>query len=237
MKKIYVFAAVCIFSLSAAAAEKILTVLFPAREAILSAQVEGVLRNFNFAVGDMFPAGATLAELKPEQFLLESQRAKAKMKYTQDILTNTRKEYTGGFTSLEKLRTAEIEAQLAQNACDLAQLRLSYTSIKAPFSGKLQEKLVKEHEFLRAGQPVCRIIDDRTLHAVCYVPLENKKYTTYGNTVKLKIDTVPGIFTGKVTDVTPQADHRTGTVKVVIELSNAEWKLRAGMTGEICHEP
>ena len=78
MKKIYVFAAVCIFSLTAAAAEKILTVLFPAREAILSAQVEGVLRHFNFAVGDMFPAGATLAELKPEQFLLESQRAKSK---------------------------------------------------------------------------------------------------------------------------------------------------------------
>jgi membrane fusion protein (multidrug efflux system) len=231
MKRVFILTFFSAFLLTSAAAEKIMTVLLPSREVVLSAQVESVMRNINFAVGDMFPAGATLAELNPQQFLLESSRAKAKQKYTQEIAANTRKEFAGGFSSLEKLRTAEIEAQLAQNALDLAQLRLSYTRIKAPFSGKLQEVMVKEHEFIRPGQPICRIINDRKLHAVCYVPMQNKKFTTFGNTVKMKIDFHPAAVTGKILEVAPQADHNTGTVKVKIEIDNPDYALRAGMTG------
>ena len=108
--------------------------------------------------------------------------------------------------------------------------------MKAPFAGKLAEIRTQEYETVRPGQPLFRIIDDNRLLAVMNVPLNDVALTTVGNPVVVSVSGTDRKAKGTVYEVAPQADHRTGTVRIRVLIDNGDGKLRAGMTGELIHD-
>ena len=73
MKLIQILCFAFLLSLPLAAGERIRTVLFPFREAVISARVDSVLHNFAFRIGQPFKSGDVIATLVDERFLLEFQ--------------------------------------------------------------------------------------------------------------------------------------------------------------------
>ena len=135
-------------------------------------------------------------------------------------------------TSEYLLKKAEFERNMSAVILREAQLNLSYCRITAPFDGKVVEILTREHETVRPGQPVCRIIDDNTLLAVMNVPMHDRNLTTVGRTLRIKLDSGQ-IISGEIYEVSPQADHRTGTVRIKVRIDNRNGALTAGATGEL----
>ena len=100
------------------------------------------------------------------------------------------------------------------------------------FDGKIQEITTGEYEITRPGQPLCRIIDDNHLLAVMNIPIADRKIAVPGSEVKIKIDSGK-IVSGTVYEVSPQAEHRTGTLRIRVIIDNNKWNLTAGSTGEL----
>lgn len=210
------------------AGEKIKVVLFPFREVIVSSRIESQTGKYRFRLGEAFPENAVITELEKESYSIKLKLAKDQHDFAKASYLDKQELRKSNFTSDFELKKAEYEFKTSESNLAVAQLNYSYCSIKAPFAGKIVEFITREHETVRPGQQLFRIIDDNALLAVMNIPL--KDVTPIGSTKTFLLQN--GIrVQGKVYEISPQADHRTGTVRIRVLIDNKAGKLRAGMTG------
>ena len=224
-------------ALSAGAAERenVKTVLFPFREAVVAARVESTLLPYRFKLGEPFEEGAVLVTLDDSHYALEEQRAAGQFEFASATYEDKKQLREKNFTSDYELKKADFDRRTAENDLASARLNLSYCTVKAPFAGKIVEIQTREYETVRPGQPLFRIIDDNRLLAVMNVPMDDKTLTAVGSPVSIRFPESDLTAEGSVYEVTPQADHRTGTIRIRVLIDNSEGKFKAGMTGELIH--
>ena len=228
------FLTLSVLTLSALDRAPVKAVLFPFREAVIAARAESTLQPYRFKLGEAFREGAVIVTLDNSRYVLEEQRAAGQFAFALATYEDKKQLREKNFTSDYELKKADFDRRTAENELASARLSLSYCTVKAPFAGKIVEILTREHETVRAGQPLCRIIDDNQLLAVMNVPMEEKTLTTVGQ--KLSIALRGGrIASGIIYEVTPQADHRTGTVRIRVLIDNRNGTFQAGMTEELVH--
>lgn len=216
--------------------EAVKAVLFPFREAVIAARAESTLLPYRFKLGEPFKTGEVLTVLDNSRYVLEVRRATEQADFARAVFEDKKQLRDKNFTSDYELKKAEFDLSVAESSLADAKLNLSYCIVKAPFAGKLAEIRTQEYETVRPGQPLFRIIDDNRLLAVMNVPLNDAALTTVGNPVVVSVSGTDRKAKGTVYEVAPQADHRTGTVRIRVLIDNGDGKLRAGMTGELIHD-
>ena len=213
--------------------QEIKTVLFPFRDTVVSARVESVLKNYKFLQGQPFKAGDTLVELDDSRYAIEFARTSEQLRFAKNTFEDKKELREKKFTSDAELRKAEYDFHLAEISCQEAKLNVSFCTVKAPFDGKIVEIMTHDFETTRSGQALCRIIDDNQLLAVMNVPLTDRALTTIGAEVRIRLDQNEATATGTIYEVSPQADHRTGTVRIRVHIDNRQGLFFAGMTGTL----
>lgn len=209
-------------------------VLFPFREAVIASRADSTLLPYKVKIGEPFKAGAELVTLDDSRYIIEVKRATEQHEFARATFTDKKELRAKNFTSDYELKKAEFDLHMTENALADAKLNLSFCTITAPFAGKLVEITTREYETTRPGQPLFRIIDDNQLLAVLNVSLSEKKMTTVGSSVSIKIsDKLTA--KGAVYEVSPQADNRTGTVRIRVLIDNKTGTFTAGMTGELIY--
>lgn len=211
------------------------TVLFPFRETVIAARVDSILQPYRVRIGEPFKTGEVLVALDDARFLIEVKRADEQYDFARATYEDRKKLHEQNFTSDYELRRAEFDYRQSESNLADARLNLSFCTVKAPFAGKIVEIMTREYETVRPGQPLCRIIDDNQLLAVMNVPMNDRNLTGVGNPVSIRITDSALTAAGKIYEVTPQADHRTGTVRIRVLIDNAEGTFTAGMTGELVY--
>ena len=218
---------------TAAAGGPVKAVLFPFRETILSARVESTLSAYKFRIGEKFEKGAVLTNLNDTVYTLKCKQRSKQLEFAKAVYNDKKELRANNYTSDLELNKAEFEFNMASLACEEARFDLESCKITAPFSGKLVEIITREYETVRPGQQICRLIDDNCLLAVMNVP--QKQLPAPGATVTITLDNSKDIVSGKVYEISPQADHRTGTVRIRVIIDNSKGTLRPGLTGELCN--
>ena len=236
----------CALLLPLAAAETarpVKVVLFPVREAEILSRIDGTVKRCALKMGDSFKKGDLIVQIDDSRCRIELERAQAKeadvrfqAKFAAETYASYKKLFEENIQSHNELarRKAEADSLRAREkiaAADVAEakLMLGYCTFRAPFSGRLEQMLCREFETVRAGQPVCRIIDDSSLLAVMNVPQGLAVKT--GDEVKLLFQEGGTVVTGKVREISPRADHRSGTLEIKALVENSGRRLSAGMVG------
>jgi RND family efflux transporter MFP subunit len=113
--------------------------------------------------------------------------------------------------ALEETRTRQ--AALAQRRAEyeLAKQQLSDTTVRAPFSGVLQARLIDPGEFLSAGAPVAELVQVDPLRLRLDVPEREAAVVRSGQTVRLTVEGDTNIFQGVLSRVSPALEE-TGRV-------------------------
>ena len=223
-----------VLTVGAVPRESVKTVLFPFREAVIAARADSTLLPYRFKLGEAFGEGDVLVTLDDSRYAIEAKRAAEQFEFARATFEDKKQLREKNFTSDYELKKAAFDRQIAENDLAGAKLNLSYCTVRAPFAGKIVEIQTREYETVRPGQPLFRIIDDNRLLAVMNVPLNDAVLTTVGSPVVISVSD-GRTAKGTVYEVTPQADHRTGTVRIRVLIDNGDGKLRAGMTGELVH--
>lgn len=110
------------------------------------------------------------------------------------------------------VKKAEAVMAVKQSRINQQQLKLSYTKIYAPQSGKIGKKTISTGQFVQAGSPLFSIVNDSTYWVVGNFK-ENQLYAlTPGKKVALKMDAYPEI-------------ELTGTVASLSEATGAKFAL------------
>lgn len=218
--------------LQLAAGDSVKAVLFPFREVVVSSRVDARLGAYNFRIGQPFKSGDELVKADDSRFQILLLRAEKELDFANSNYKNKTELLANNFTSEFEVKKAEFDRNMAFLARDEAKLNLSYCSIRAPFDGKIQEIMSRDFESVRPGQPLCRIIDDNKLLAVLNVPMNDKNLTAVGNKFKIKLNSGM-IVEAEIYEVYPQADHRTGTIRIRAVIDNRNGKITSGSTGEV----
>ena len=220
-------------------------VLFPKQEALISARIDGTVLKHHFLVGQRFKSGAMITQIDDAHYRFLAARAEAQKleaatlaAIAADAYAAQKKLYEENMQSKieldrreAELATARARQKITQAEYSEANLQLGYCRISAPFDGRVEEILVREHETVRFGQPVIRLIGDRELLAVVNLPIA--LLPKLQGVLSFRFPEGPDglAVSGKVFEVSPRADHRSGTIEVKVLIDNASGKLTSGMTG------
>ncbi len=137
--------------------------------------------------------------------------------------------------NLIPVRREGVKAQLAQLNSKLneAKLNLERTEIKAPFDGRVAERMVEEGQFVNVGAAMARIYDTAVVEIPVRIPMEDLQWISFDALLDSEIDEAPPYadvclsignrdfyWEGIVARLEPEIDQATRTVGLIIEVSN-----------------
>ena len=130
----------------------------------------------------------TKRQLDDSQFALET---------AQKQLDNSKNDLNSAESRIAVLKASvqKTEAALAvkQAKIDQTKLKISYTKIYAPQSGKIGKKNVSEGQFIQAGTPLFSIVNDSTFWIVANFKENQLSKLTAGKEVNIEIDALPDL--------------------------------------------
>jgi len=209
------------------------TSLEAAKEAEVTARVSGVVTSLMIEEGDYVEAGQILAQLDIDKPALELKRATANLKRMENELRRYEKIYQKDLVSSEAYERVKYQYEAQKAATDLATLNLHYATIRAPISGVVTKRYIKEGNLLKLNGSAFHISDLSELHGVIHIPESEKAALDVDQTAKVYVDAHEKPFTGKVLRVSPVVDKESGTIRVTVSLKDKTGVLRPGMFGRV----
>lgn len=202
-------------------------------DAQVVAKTGGVLLRVLVEEGDVVRAGQPLAQLDPERTRLEVARAEATMRRLQANYERSKELFERKLVSADANDQLRYEFESAKAAYELARLELSYTTITAPISGVVAQRMAKPGNLIQVNAPLYRIVDNSRLEAVLNVPERELATMVSGLPIRMMVDAMPGkVFDGEIDRVSPVVDSQTGTFRVV-GVFRGQDQLRPGMFGRL----
>ena len=132
----------------------------------------------------------------------------------------------------EDLATARAGVAQAEAALGLARLGRQNASIKAPISGVVNQVNVQVGDMAGAGVPAVHIVEISRVKLNLQVSEREVVRLSQGQNVTVALDVQPDVLVeGRVTNITPAADARTGLFAATVELGNDQGILKPGMYG------
>jgi len=200
-------------------------------QSTVSAETTGRVSEINFDVGDAVPAGEVIVKLVSIEQQQVYNQAAAALNEAQVNLDVQRSEFeriekiyqrnlvakTVYDRALGNLNTATARMKSAGAALKVASERLSYTLIRAPFSGTVLARHVEVGEAVQPGRPIMTGFDPRMLRVEVDLPQSILEKVAELRTARVVIAQDESIEPVKIL-LFPQADPVTGTVHMRLQL-------------------
>lgn len=118
----------------------------------------------------------------------------------------------------------------ARARVDLARKTAADTSVRAPFSGLVAERLVSTGDYVTRGTKVATVVKIDPLRVELTVPEQYLSQVKIGQPVRLKVDAYPEeTFTGHVRFVSPALKTAQRALTVEAVAPNADGRLKPGL--------
>ena len=188
----------------------------------LSFRVAGEVSKVYVKEGDRVMKGAIIAELEPTDYQLEVDNAAARYSVINSQHRRSKPLVKKGL--LAKSQFDEIAAQrlIALAELELAQLRLSFTHLKAPVDGIISRVSVDQFENIQVGQNIVNIHSINSVEVLIQLP--DRIYVRQPDQDRLsRIDAIVRVPSGNeyqatIKEFTTEPNPQTGTFNVTLSL-------------------
>ena len=161
----------------------------------------------------MADGAITRKQADDSKFMLES---------TEQQLAISKNEYTAAQSRIAILRAnvqkANDAVKIKEAKIAQLQLKLSYTKIYAPLSGKIGKKNVSEGQFVQAGTPLFSVVNDSTFWIVANFKENQVETLTPGKKVEIRIDAFED---AKITGTIASLSEATGAKFALLPPDNS----------------
>ena len=139
---------------------------------------------------------------------------------------------TESYVSAAQLQEALALLESARAELTRARLDLDYMTVRAPFAGALQSRVVEIGDFVKRGDPIATYVDNRTIIVSANVSEFDAQSVDVGEPAEARLATGETVR-GRIRYVAPVADEATRTFTVELEVDNKDGHLLAGGTAEL----
>jgi len=204
------------------------SVLEAEHHAVVVARTTGVARELFHEEGDFVEAGDPLLQLEDDDQQLQLKQARITLSQLEQEYKRQLRLSDSGFLSSQEFEAAENALEQAKAELEAAQLMLSYTTVRAPFSGRVVRRHVDLGAHVQPGAQLYELMDVDPLLTRIHIPANRLGRVAVGQRVELALDSKRLKLTGTISLISPIVDPETGTVKVTAEISDYPSGVRAG---------
>jgi RND family efflux transporter MFP subunit len=132
-------------------------------------------------------------------------------------------------SSLQNARNMAADIDASNAAARLAERQLRDASIRAPFDGYVQQRMVSLGELVKEQMPVMKIVRVDPLKVTAEIPEGLAPWVQSGQGVDLLVDAYPDKpFTGKVSRISPTVNQQTRAFPFEALVPNPQGLLKPG---------
>jgi len=200
----------------------------------LRADVAGRLTEILVKEGSLVARGAALFKIDDAELRAEVARAEADRDLAQQSLQRTRELQAQRASSQADLERAEATFRSTNAGVELLKVRLDRTTVRAPFSGILGQRLVSLGDYINSDSKLATLQTVDPERAVFQVPERYATSLKQDQRITFQVAALQDRqFVGRVDFVDPvvQLPARTITVKAVV--ANPKGELQPGMFVEV----
>ena len=180
---------------------------------------------------DVRRAAAELAQAKQAlERAKELQKRQLIPQQTLDDADTTLRLKTAAYDlSLQEARNLQSDIDASEAAMKLAERHLEDASIRAPFAGYVQQRMVSLGELVKAQMPVMSVVRVDPLKLLSEIPERMAPWVKVGQPVTLRVDAFPDkSFTATVSRISPAVTTQTRTFPFEALAPNSEALLKPG---------
>lgn len=210
----------------------------------ISTRMMGYVTKIYVKPGDKVASGQLLVSISSDDILAKRAQIQAMITEAEAAAKNAQRDYERFKTlrnqnsvSDKELENVALQntsmnarVQMARQQMNEVNAMLSYTNIRAPFSGVVTQKIVDEGSMANPGMPILTIEQNGELQVTASIPENYIQYVKVGDVAKMELKSLGITIDGKVSELSPSA-FRTGgqySMKLAIETKDKE-NIRPGM--------
>jgi RND family efflux transporter MFP subunit len=214
-------------------------------ETRLAFRISGRMVERPINVGDHVEPGQVVAKLEPQDELNALRTAQAGVAAAQGQLNQAQSNFDRQKTLLARdiasraqfeqaesaLKTARAQLDTAEAQLKAAKDRVSYTELRVDAGGTVVSTGAEPGEVVQAGQMIIRVARKDGRDAVFDVPAQLLRSAPSDPVITVSLTDDPAVTaTGRVREVSPQADPVTRTFEVKVGLTDPPAAMRLGST-------
>ncbi len=189
-------------------------------EAQISARVPGQVREIHVRLGQRVSPGQILLTLSSKTLAAAQARAAANRDYAQSNFDRVDRLYRDKSASRSEWDEARQSRDDSAAAYAAASARLGWSSVKAPFSGRVISKSVRVGDVVLPGAPLLSVVDDSRLEVLAHVP--DTLASDLSRATRVRFVSRGREFSGRIIEVSSGSDPVTHTVSVRVLLDRGK---------------
>jgi len=214
------------------------------QSANISTRIMGRINSITVKAGDHVNKGQLLVTISDEDIkakraqtaamIAEAEAAYAASQKDYERYNNLYKQQSATARELDnmtlQLNSAKSRLEAARQMRNEVSAMLAYSSLTAPFSGVVTQKLAEVGSIANPGMTILTIEQNATLQVSASVSESDISNVKVGDTAIVKIKSADKSFTGKITQLNPSSQFTGGQYLVKISIPEGEKKtLYSGM--------
>ena len=131
--------------------------------------------------------------------------------------------------SQTEFESTRLRYQNSRIAVEDAEISLSHTTIRAPISGVITQRLVELGDLVRGNEEIFVVADLDILLVKIFIPERRMFQVQVGQQATISVEALPDqVFEGRIRMISPEVIAESGTVKATLEIP-ANGLLKPGM--------
>ncbi|MBF0588350.1 MAG: efflux RND transporter periplasmic adaptor subunit [Magnetococcales bacterium] len=207
------------------------------RRAALSSEMAGRILKMPLKEGERFQKNQLLIAIDCAIEQGQKQRVRATLNAAQsksEIYHRLKR-----LNATSKMDAQEAKSELAKAKAELAIInaKLRRCRISAPFSGRVVTQSVRQYEYVKAGDPLLEIVDERHLEALFRIPSEWLRSRRIGDPFILHLEETGHPLKGRIARFGAVIDPVSQAIRVIGYIVSPVHGLLPGMSGRVRFDP
>jgi RND family efflux transporter MFP subunit len=204
-------------------------------ESKVTNKVSGMIEKVLVEEGMHVIKGQVLAEIDAESYQLEYEQATIELNSVMAEYNRSKPIDGRQLISVKDLEKLEFSVQSRRNQQKVAQIKVRDTKVRAPISGVIAQRSVKEGNMTAGTESeMFHIIDLDRLQGVVYLPETELNSVQIGQLAQLNFPAnADSLVSANVALISPLIDTESGTFKVTLNVDNKLANLKPGMFAKV----
>lgn len=195
----------------------------PIRAIGINSQMSGALTAVNVEEGSRVAAGAVLARIDSREIEAQLASAEASLELARRTAERSEQLREQQIVTAAEYDRDQAALTSAQATRDQLRARVGYSTVRAPISGVVTEKLVERGDVVSTNTPMFTVADRSTLVVRVMVSELDVTALEPGDVVEVMVDAFPDrAFRGRIRRVFPSADPASRLVPVEVALTGGD---------------
>ncbi|MFT5395762.1 MAG: membrane fusion protein (multidrug efflux system) [Gammaproteobacteria bacterium] len=203
----------------------------PVERAIISSEIAAKIKSIPFKAGDAFKKGDLLVGFDCSFYRADMASAEASYKSRQHIFENNKQLLALNAISDIDVSISESEMQVARADRTMKAIRVNQCKIKAPYSGRVIEVAINEHETVPSDKEILSILNDSNLEIELIVPSNWLNWLAVEESFSFMIDETGKVLDAKVSKIGAVVDPVSQTIKLTGKFADDLNGVLSGMSG------